>query len=160
MAGKEEHHCFRLSLNYFHFFFYFWSQAIFGGYYSKSKTEITLLVFPAFGYSQTRGNQAPSPVQLPALLIRNPFPTIFSDDQPTTPRPFWREAAAPSLRCRARGTGGLPSALPAEPPAEPWAQGAPPALDGLLSLLKLLDQHQPCLGREAKIVYSNIQDNL
>ena len=78
---------------------------------------------------------------LPALLLRNPFSTVFSDAQSTTPQPLRRQGPAPTLRCRAWGSGALPSAPQAEPPTDPRAQGAPPALDGGLRLLKLLDQH-------------------
>lgn len=39
LSGKEENRWLRSFLNYF--FFYFWSQATFGGYCSKSKREIT-----------------------------------------------------------------------------------------------------------------------
>lgn len=81
--------CLRLSLNCFQFFISSWSQAIFGGYHSKSKSKITLLILPALGHGQTGADQAPS-TEVPVLLTRNPFPTIFGEDQSATPQPFWR----------------------------------------------------------------------
>lgn len=81
--------CLRLSLNYFQFFISSWSQAISGGYYSKSKSKITLLILPVLGYGQSRADQAPSP-EVPVLLTRNPFSTIFGEGQSTPPQPFWR----------------------------------------------------------------------
>lgn len=56
---------------------------------SKSKSKITLLILPALGHGQTGADQAPS-TEVPVLLTRNPFPTIFGEDQSATPQPFWR----------------------------------------------------------------------